>query len=89
MHHVSFTGSKATQNFLLIFVVLNSLNLIAASNLKSALSESNIRLSDEGYLVYGSLPDITKAHLFRDYVGEFDREVTANPLPLLIIIVFL
>jgi hypothetical protein len=88
MHHVSFTGSIA-QKFLLIFTVLNSLDSIAASNLKSALSESNILLSDEGYLVYGSLPDITKAHLFRDYVDEYDREVAANPIPLLIIIVFL
>jgi hypothetical protein len=75
MHPISFAGSKMLQKFLLILAVLNS---VAASNLKSALSESNIRLSDEGYLVYGSLPDITKAHLFRDYVDEYGREVTAN-----------
>ena len=71
MAHIPFT----------VLAIVSSFNLIAASILTSALSESNIRLSDEGYLIYGSLPDITKARLFRNYMNEYGREVTIDPLP--------
>lgn len=80
MHHISFNGPKALQKCLLVLISFKS---IIASILNSALSESNIRLSDEGYLVYNSLPDITKAHLFRNYMDEYDREVTFYPILLI------
>jgi uncharacterized membrane protein len=72
MVHIPFT----------LLALTSSVNLIAASILTSALSESNILLSDEGYLIYSSLPDITKAHLFRNYMDEYGREVTIDPIPL-------
>lgn len=75
---ISFTGSKTFRNLLLTLVALASFTSITASILTSALSESNIRLSDEGFLVYGSLPDLTKAHLFRNYMNEYDREVSVD-----------
>lgn len=63
-----------------MLAMISSLNLISASILKSALSESNIRLSEDGCLIYSSLPDITKAHLFRNYMDEYGREVTIDLL---------
>jgi hypothetical protein len=72
MVHIPFT----------FLAMISSVNLIAASILTSALSESNILLSDEGYLIYSSLPDITKAHLFRNYMDEYGREVSIDPTPL-------
>jgi Cathepsin propeptide inhibitor domain (I29)/Papain family cysteine protease len=72
MVHIPFT----------FLAMICSVNLIAASILTSALSESNIRLSDEGFLIYGALPDITKAHLFRNYMDEYGREVSIGPTPL-------
>jgi hypothetical protein len=61
-----------------VLAIISSLSFSSASILTSALTESDIRLSDEGYLIYGSLPDITKAHLFRNYMDEYAREVTTD-----------
>jgi hypothetical protein len=70
--------SKIITKYLLLTAILSTFTLMSATILESALSESNIQLSDEGNLVYSSLSDRVKLNLFKNYQTTFKKEVITD-----------
>ena len=64
--------------FMMLTAILSTFTLMSATILESALSESNIHLSDEGNLVYSSLSDRVKLNLFKNYQATFKKEVITD-----------
>lgn len=73
MHCISFNGP------MLILIAAMLLRLCVGSNSAGvALTDSKIRMSEEGTLIYGELSDGEKSLLFMDYKKKYDREVTVS-----------
>jgi hypothetical protein len=70
--------SKMITKYMLLTAILSTFTLMSATILESALSESNIQLSDEGNLVYSSLSDRVKLNLFKNYQTTFKKEVITD-----------
>jgi hypothetical protein len=70
--------SNMITKYMLLTAILSTFTLMSATVLESALSESNIQLSDEGNLVYSSLSDRVKLNLFKNYQTTFKKEVIAD-----------